>query len=105
EILRKYGLNFRDPLEILVEWARNIYQEITEAVSEQTENSYTKDKDNKKAQTARNRKEPLGDIEAELEHLKREVNSGSKAAISKNVNYIENELEEELRSIKKKYRL
>ena len=105
EMLNKFGLNFRDPLEILVEWARNIYQEITEAVPEQTENSYAKDKNKKKAQTASNRKEPLGNIEAELERLKREINSGSKSAISKYVNYTENELEEELRSIKKKYRL
>jgi len=105
EILNKFGLNFRDPLKILVEWAKNVYQEINESVSEQTENSYAKDRDNKNEQTTSNHKRPLENIEAELEHLKREINSGYKATISKKVNYSENELEEELRSIKKKYRL
>ena len=105
EMLIKFGLNFGDPLEILVEWARNIYQEITEVVSEQTENSYAREKDNKNTHTVNNRKEPLENIEVELERLKREINSGSKAAFTKNIKYTENEIEEELRSIKKKYRL
>ena len=105
EMLGQFGLSFRDPLEMLVEWARNIYQEITENVNAQTENSNAEDKHNKKAQTDSTHKEPLENLEAELERLKRGINDGSKAAASKHANYTENEIEEELRSIKKKYKL
>jgi hypothetical protein len=37
--------------------------------------------------------------------LKRGINAGSKAADSEHAKYTENEIEEELRSIKKKYKL
>ena len=105
EMLSKFGLNFRDPLEMLVEWAQNIYQGITEELHEQKENIIVEDKDNKKTQTASNHKEPLENIEDELERLKREINADSKVEDLKHVNYTDNELEEELRSIKNKYRL
>jgi len=105
EMLGHFSLNFMDPLEMLVEWAKNIYQEITETVNAQEEKSDVEDKHNKKAQTASTHKEPLENLEAELERLKRGINVGSKAAASKHANYTENDIEEELRSIKKKYKL
>jgi len=105
EMLGQFGLNFKDPLEMLVEWARNIFQEITETVNEQTVNNKSERQQNKKTQTASTHKEPLDNLEAELERLKRGINAGSKAAASAHVNYPENEIDEELRSIKKKYKL
>ncbi len=104
EMLGKFGLNFKDPLEMLVEWARNIFQEITEMANDQTDNNKSY-RQQKNAQTASTYKEPLDNLEAELERLKREINAGSKAAASAQANYTENEIEEELRSIKKKYKL
>ena len=105
EMLGQFGLNFRDPLEMLVEWARNIFQEITESVNDQTDDSKSEPKQNKKVQTTNTNKEPLDNLEAELERLKHEINASSKATASVYTNYTENEIEEELRSIKKKYRL
>ncbi len=105
EMLGKFGLNFKDPLEMLVEWARNIFQEITEIANDQTDNNKSYRQQNKNAQTASTYKEPLDNLEAELDRLKREINAGSKAAASAQANYTENEIEEELRSIKKKYKL
>ena len=105
ELLGQFGLNFRDPLEMLVEWARNIFQEITEIANDQTDNNKSYRQQNKNAQTASTYKEPLDNLEAELDRLKREINAGSKAAASAQANYTENEIEEELRSIKKKYKL
>ena len=105
EMLVQFGLNFRDPLEMLVEWARNIFQEITETVNDQTDDSRSNLKQKNKAQTTSTNKEPLDNLEAELERLKRRFNAGSKAAASEHENYAENEIEEELRSIKKKYNL
>jgi len=102
--LSKKTNNFKDPLEMLVEWARNIFQEITEIANDQTDNNKSY-RQQKNAQTASTYKEPLDNLEAELERLKREINAGSKAAASAQANYTENEIEEELRSIKKKYKL
>jgi len=90
---------------MLVEWARNIFQEITEIANDQTDNNKSYRQQKKTAQTASTYKEPLDNLEAELERLKREINAGSKAAASAQANYTENEIEEELRSIKKKYKL
>ena len=105
EMLGQFGLNFRDPLEMLVEWARNIFQEITETVNDQTDDSRSNLKQKNKAQTTSTNKEPLDNLEAELERLKREINACSKSSASFHTNYTENEIEEELRSIKKKYKL
>ena len=35
ELLGQFGLNFKDPLEMLVDWAREVYQELTGAFNEQ----------------------------------------------------------------------
>ena len=37
EVLGQFGLNFKDPLEMLVDWAREVYQELTGAFNEQEE--------------------------------------------------------------------
>ena len=105
EMLGQFGLNFRDPLEMLVEWARNIFQEITDSVNDQTDDSKSNLKQNNKAQTTSTNKEPLDNLEAELERLKRGINACSKTSASFHTNYTDNEIEEELRSIKKKYKL
>jgi curved DNA-binding protein CbpA len=105
EMLGQFGLNFKDPLEMLVEWARNIFQELSETVNDQEDNSKSGPKQNKKAQTARKHKEPLDNLEVELERLKRGLHADSRADAGAHANYTENEIEEELRSIKKKYKL
>ena len=83
----------------------NIFQEITETANDQTDNNKNDLQQNKKAHTNSKHKEPLDNLEAELERLKRQINASSEAAASTQANYTENEIEEELRSIKKKYKL
>ena len=41
ELLGQFGLNFRDPLEMLVEWAIQIFQDMSNTFSDQTENRNT----------------------------------------------------------------
>ena len=106
EMLEQFGLNFRDPLEMLVEWAQNVFQEITETVNDHAEYRNNAESTNNNAQTNdRAHQEPLDNLEAELERLKHRIKTTSRQAASAHANYTENEIEQELRSIKKKYRL
>ena len=104
-MLQQFGLSFKDPLEMLVEWAKNIYQEIIDTTNTQTENRGTGEKQHKKAHKTSTYKVPLDKLEAELERLKSRISARSKATASKHSNNAENEIEEELRSIHKKYKL
>jgi len=107
ELLGQFGLNFRDPLEMLVEWAIQIFQDMSETFSDETENRNTNmrtgDKPQKNTSTQNN---PTETIEAELQRLK----GRRSRTVPRNSPYAGSdikvtEIEQELRSIKKKYRL
>ena len=107
EVLGQFGLNFKDPLEMLVDWAQEVYQELTGVFNEQEE--YTKDHaglKNKSQNNKHNHKGPLQNIEEELQRLKakRDKSNFGKRE-SKHYKSTDDEIEQELRSIKNKYKL
>ena len=107
EVMGKFGLNFKDPLEMLVDWAREVYQELTGAFNEQEE--YNKDHaglKNKSQNNKHNHNDPLQNIEEELQRLKaKRVKSDFGKRESKHFKSTDEEIEQELRSIKNKYKL
>ena len=106
EMLEQFGLNIRDPLELLVEWAQNVYQEITEAVNVTPESiNKTENKNKNPPKSTRKHTEPLDNLEAELARLKQNIKVGTCSIDSTLTKNTENEIDQELRSIKNKYRL
>ena len=107
EVLEQFGSNFKDPLEILVDWAREVYQELASAFNEQEE--YNKDHaglKNKSQNNKHNHNDPLQNIEEELQRLKaKRVKSDFGKRESKHYKSTDDEIEQELRSIKNKYKL
>ena len=107
EILGQFGLNFKDPLEMLVDWARDVYQELKGSFNKQEE--YNKDHaglKNKSQNNKHNHNDPLQNIEEELHRLKaKRVKSDFSKRESKHFKSTDDEIEQELRSIKKKYKL
>ena len=107
EVLGQFGLNFKDPLEMLVDWAREVYQELTGAFNEQKE--FNKDHaglKNKSQNNKHNHNDPLQNIEEQLQHLKeKHVKSDLGKRESKHFKSSDDEIEQELRSIKNKYKL
>jgi len=94
ELLGRFGLNFKDPLEMLVDWAREVYQEITGAFNEQEE--YNKDHagfKNKSQNNKHNHNDPLQNIEEELQRLKaKHVKSDFGKRESKHFKYTDDEI-------------
>ena len=107
EMLGQFGLSFRDPLEIFVDWARQIFQEVTESFEDNADYRTSTESSNHKTQTkSYTDKDPLDNIEAELGRLKKQqVKATSKSAFSVRSNIKDTDIEQELRSIKKKYKL
>ena len=107
EVLGQFGLNFKDPLEMLVDWSREVYQELAGAFNEQEE--FNKDHaglKNKSQNNKHNHNDPLQNIEEELQRLKaKRVKTVSGKRESKHDKSADAEIEQELRSIKKKYKL
>ena len=107
ELLGQFGLNFRDPLEMLVEWALKIFQDMSETFSDETENRNTNKRPGDKSQkNTCTHNDPAEKIEAELQRLK----DRRSRTVPRNSPYVgsnikDTEIEQELRSIKKKYRL
>ena len=107
ELLGQFGLNFRDPLEMLVEWALQIFQDMSETFSDETENRNTnKSPGDKSQKNTYTHNDPAEKIEAELQRLK----DRRSRTVPRNSPYVgsnikDTEIEQELRSIKKKYRL
>ena len=107
ELLGQFGLNFRDPLEMLVEWALKIFQDMSETFSDETENRNTNKRPGDKSQkNTCTHNDPAEKIEAELQRLK----DRRSRTVPRNLPYVgsnikDTEIEQELRSIKKKYRL
>tara|TARA_B100000686_G_C16640441_1_gene889789 strand:+ start:124 stop:825 length:702 start_codon:yes stop_codon:yes gene_type:complete len=103
KILSKFDLNFKDPLEIFVDWAQEVYRDLTVTSDQQGE--FNKDHAGLKNKS-QNNNDPLQNIEEELQRLKeKREKTGSSNKCSKDYKISEDEIEQELRSIKKKYRL
>ena len=107
EVLGQFGINFKDPLEILFDWALEIYQELAVNINEQEE--FNKDHAGSKNNFQNNKhshNEPLHNIEEELRRLKaKRVKTDIGKRESKHYKFSDDEIEQELRSIKKKYKL
>ena len=92
---------------MLVDWARVVYQELTGTLNEQEE--YNKDhagSKNKSQNNKHNHNDPLQNIEEELKRLKAKgVKTVSVKRESKHHKSADAEIEQELRSIKNKYKL
>ena len=106
KIMNQFDINLRDPLEILVEWAMNIFDELTANPEGNNKNSNSADDPKFKNKTnAGINNEQFNKIEDELEHLKKLFKSRSKYSDSNKYNNFENEIDQELLSLKKKYRI
>ena len=107
EVLGQFGLNFKDPLEMLVDWSREVYQELAGTFNEQEE--FNKDHaglKNKSQNNKHNHNDPLQNIEEQLQRLKaKRVKSDFGKRESKHFKSTDEEIEQELRSIKNKYKL
>ena len=107
EVLGQFGLNFKDPLEMLVDWSREVYQELAGAFNEQEE--FNKDHaglKNKSQNNKHNHNDPFQNIEEELQCLKaKRVKSDLGKRESKHYKSTDDVVEQELRSIKNKYKL
>ena len=107
KILSQFDLNFKDPLEMLVDWAREVYKDLTGTSSEQGE--YNKDHEiskNKYQNNKQNRNDPLQNIEEELQRLKAKCfKTDFSKRESGHFKSSDDLIEQELRSIKKKYKL
>ena len=107
EVLGQFGLNFKDPLEMLVDWSREVYQELAGAFNEQEE--FNKDHAGLKNKSQNNKhkhNDPLQNIEEQLQRLKaKRVKSDFGKRESKHFKSTDEEIEQELRSIKNKYKL
>ena len=107
KILCQFGLNFKDPLEMLVDWAREVYKDFSNNFNEQGE--YNKDhagSKNKSQNNKYNHNDSFQIIEEELQRLKAKrvkTNFGEKGC--RHYKFSDDEIEQDLRSIKKKYRL
>ena len=107
KILSQFGLNFKDPLEILVDWAREVYLELIGTYNEQGE--YNKDHERSKSKSQNkkhNRNDPLKNIEEEFQRLKeKRLKTDFSKGESGHYKSSDDLIEQELRSIKKKYKL
>ena len=107
KILGQFGLNFKDPLEMLVDWAREVYQELTCTFNQEGE--YNKNHEGSKNKSKNNKhhyNDPLHNIEEELKRLKvKHAKTDFSKIASKHYKSSDDNIEQELRSIKKKYKL
>ena len=110
-LLKQFGVQRTDPLELLLEWARRIYHEVIEAWHEEnssahptsgTEQSWsggeTRRPKEKKTQA---HDDPRADIEAELERLKRYQRTNRQQTSRQTA---ETDVHDELERLKRKYR-
>ncbi len=102
QLLGKFGLQFKDPLELLVNWASKVFQDFVTAWKEED------------AQPARESKRPgenkkrsiMDEIEAELKNLKQRASAtkGKARTVRQTTKSSSSfEIEHELQELKKKY--
>tara|TARA_B100000700_G_C14996657_1_gene834184 strand:- start:63 stop:776 length:714 start_codon:yes stop_codon:yes gene_type:complete len=106
KMMDQLEVKYRDPLEMLVEWAKKIFKEITEEIDQNTK--YKSKRSSHKFEDSTNtssKDRPFKNVEDELEYLKTIIKAKSKISKPFENKNFENEIDQELRSIKKKYRI
>jgi curved DNA-binding protein CbpA len=105
DLLGQFGMRRADPLELLLEWAREIYREVLELLQDQDDDppSQTSHGSRQQRTTSSSRQErptddPRADIEEELERLRRyQQKQGPTPSDG-------DDIQDELERLKKKYR-
>jgi hypothetical protein len=110
-LLKQFGVQRTDPLELLLDWARRVYREVVEAWHEEnastyytsgTEQSWSGEETRRpKEKKAHAYDDPRADIEAELERLKRYQRTNRQQTSRQTV---ETDVHDELERLKRKYR-
>jgi len=106
ELLSRFGMKFRDPLEILLDWARQIFQSFMEAWNEDGSPS---EKEKQQSSKPSHSSSPFEEVEEELQRLKnkyyqstrkssQQASKGDPSQEKKKTS----DIEEELRNLKKK---
>jgi len=81
KVMSQFGIKFRDPLEMLVEWALKIFRENNSFTDETSENTRTEDRNKfKNKKNTSIHKEPLESVEEELERLKQKIIKKSRSS-------------------------
>ena len=110
-LLKQFGVQRTDPLELLLEWARRVYREVIEAWHEENSSTHSTSgtEQSRSGEKTRRPKEektqayddPRADIEAELERLKRYQRTSHKQTRHQTA---ETDVHDELERLKRKYR-
>ncbi len=101
ELLGKFGLQFKDPLELLVDWALKVFQEFVTAWKEEDTEPTGEPRSFQD-----NNHSIMEEIEAELKKMKQSGTSARRETHSDNTDIkssASREIEQELRELKKKY--
>ncbi len=115
DLLGKFDLKFKDPLEVLLEWAMKIFRELTEAFQEDTQSSSksqgSQAHQERTSQRSSSRRESasfsskgdsiLEEIEEELQRMKHQKKTGG--LHNKQKKSGEKTIDQELREIKRRY--
>ena len=102
QLLGKFGLQFKDPLELLVNWASKVFQDFVTAWKEE---DAPPSKESKRPRENNNRS-IMDEIEAELKNLKQSASAtkGKARTVRKTMKSSSSyEIEHELQELKKKY--
>ena len=110
-LLKQFGVQRTDPLELLLEWARRVYREVMEAWHEENSSTHSTSgtEQSRSGEKTRRPKEektqayddPRADIEAELERLKRYQRTSHQQTRRQTA---ETDVHDELERLKRKYR-
>ena len=102
QLLGKFGLQFKDPLELLVNWASKVFQDFVTAWKEEDAQPFKESK-----RPGENKKRSIMDeIEAELKNLKQRASAtkGKARTVRQTTKSSSSyEIEHELQELKKKY--
>ena len=102
-LLKQFGVQRTDPLELLLEWARRVYREVMEAWHEENSSTHSTSgtEQSQSGEKTQAYDDPRADIEAELERLKRYQRTSHKQTRHQTA---ETDVHDELERLKRKYR-
>lgn len=102
-LLKQFGVQRTDPLELLLEWARRVYREVMEAWHEENSSTHSTSgtEQSQSGEKTQAYDDPRADIEAELERLKRYQRTNHQQTRRQTA---ETDVHDELERLKRKYR-
>ena len=102
-LLKQFGVQRTDPLELLLEWARRVYREVMEAWHEENSSTHSTSgtEQSQSGEKTQAYDDPRADIEAELERLKRYQHTNHQQTRRQTA---ETDVHDELERLKRKYR-